>query len=118
MPPDQAIKLVTRISGSSIPTFPMLYVALLFTSISVLILLQIDAFLSDFPQAKSRADELDQQILSQAESISTNYTDLVSFSLRQTLASLEITLPVSTSANTSSVDVLMFMKDMGNSQFV
>ncbi len=47
---------------------------------------QIDFFLSDFSDAKQRAIDLDNKIMSDARQISDNYADLVTLAARQTLA--------------------------------
>ncbi|KAJ7924038.1 DUF1793-domain-containing protein [Mycena leptocephala] len=69
----------------------------------------IDAFMSDFPAARTRALALDQQILQDAAAVSQNYADLVSLGTRQAMAG-------GGSLNLS--DVKAFMKDVGNSKRV
>ncbi|KAJ7596532.1 hypothetical protein C8J56DRAFT_917682 [Mycena floridula] len=76
----------------------------------------INAFMADFPNAKTRAEALDQKILAAASAISTNYADLVSLSARQTFASLQTTVQKFSSGGFNTSDVLMFMKDVGNSR--
>ncbi|KAF7304072.1 hypothetical protein MIND_00638700 [Mycena indigotica] len=80
----------------------------------------INAFIIDFPSAKSRAIALDQKILSDAGAVSTEYGDIISLGLRQALAGIEITVSNNLNGmggfNTS--DVLAFMKDVGNTQRV
>ncbi|KAK7045340.1 hypothetical protein VNI00_007589 [Paramarasmius palmivorus] len=68
----------------------------------------IHAFLEDFPDAKSRAESLDDKILSEAKEVSLEYADLVSLSARQTFGGME-------TAVSSSGTALMFMKDVGTS---
>ncbi|KAK7045353.1 hypothetical protein VNI00_007602 [Paramarasmius palmivorus] len=71
----------------------------------------IQAFLIDFSNAKSRAEILDDKILSEARKVSPNYADLVSLSARQTFGGVE-------TAVSSSGSARMFMKDVGISQRV
>ncbi|KAF8869185.1 hypothetical protein BD779DRAFT_1458126, partial [Infundibulicybe gibba] len=73
----------------------------------------IGAFVKDFPNALQRAVELDQKITSDALSISQDYADLVSLSVRQTVGSIDITTSRGLSGqwNTSDHD---FMKSVGD----
>ncbi|KAK7045322.1 hypothetical protein VNI00_007571 [Paramarasmius palmivorus] len=68
----------------------------------------IQAFLEDFPDAKSRAESLDDKILSEAKQVSPNYANLVSLSARQTFGGVE-------TAVSDYGEALMFMKDVGTS---
>ncbi|KAJ7064034.1 DUF1793-domain-containing protein [Mycena amicta] len=77
----------------------------------------INAFITDFPAAKTRALALDQKILADANAISQEYADVVSLGLRQALAGVEITVSSDGSSFNTS-DVLAFMKDVGNTQRV
>ncbi|KAH6905885.1 glutaminase GtaA [Coprinopsis sp. MPI-PUGE-AT-0042] len=73
----------------------------------------VDAFIADFPSALSQADELDTKIMKDAQTSGTDgYADLVALSLRQTMASIEITVPV-TDGKLDASDVKSFMKDVG-----
>ncbi|KAF7329563.1 hypothetical protein MKEN_00219200 [Mycena kentingensis (nom. inval.)] len=78
----------------------------------------INAFITDFPAAKSRALALDDKILADANKISSDYADLVSLGLRQALAGVEITVPRQSDGTYNTSDVLAFLKDTGNSQRV
>ncbi|KAJ7142232.1 hypothetical protein C8R44DRAFT_974081 [Mycena epipterygia] len=78
----------------------------------------IEAFMDDFPAARSRALLLDQQILHDAGAVSQNYTDLVSLATRQAMAGVEITLSTTASGSWNMSDVLAFMKDVGSTQRV
>ncbi|KAK7685151.1 hypothetical protein QCA50_011514 [Cerrena zonata] len=75
----------------------------------------IDAFLSDFPDAKSRADDMDSLILNAAGNISEPYKDLVSLAARQTMGSTELTIANGTDGKWNMSDIKMFMKDVGDS---
>ncbi|KAF7378321.1 hypothetical protein MSAN_00258100 [Mycena sanguinolenta] len=78
----------------------------------------IDAFMIDFPEARTRALALDQKILQDARAISQNYADLVSLGARQAMAGIEITLSTFQNGSFDFSDVKAFMKDVGNSQRV
>lgn len=81
-------------------------------------LLQMDAFLLDFPGAKSRADDVDNLILNAAGNISEPYKDLVSIAARQVMAATELTIANGTDNKWNMSDVKMFMKDLGSSKYV
>ncbi|KAF5339378.1 hypothetical protein D9611_009811 [Ephemerocybe angulata] len=77
----------------------------------------IDAFLADFPDARARAQRLDEKLKQEGSVVSDEYADLVALSLRQTLGAIEITLPrfdAKSGWNTS--DVQAYMRDMGVSK--
>ncbi|KAJ7644936.1 hypothetical protein FB45DRAFT_825074 [Roridomyces roridus] len=79
----------------------------------------IDAFVQDFPNARTRALALEQQILTDAGAVSAAYTDLVSLATRQVMAGVEITLPPQGSDGSWNFsDVQAFMKDVGATQRV
>lgn len=72
---------------------------------------QIDDFTAGFSEAQTRAIALDNAILGNASSISTQYADLVSLAVRQTLGSLDFTVSTGTDGNPNASDVRIFMKD-------
>ncbi|KAJ2936581.1 hypothetical protein H1R20_g512, partial [Candolleomyces eurysporus] len=78
----------------------------------------IDAFLADFRDAKTRAEQLDEKLREEASAVSTEYADLVSLSLRQTMGSIEITLPQRSSTRNSwnMSDIQAFVRDNGVSK--
>ncbi|KAJ6467832.1 DUF1793-domain-containing protein [Mycena sanguinolenta] len=78
----------------------------------------IDAFMVDFPAARTRALALDEKILQDARAVSQDYADLVSLGARQAMAGVEITLSMSQNGDFNFSDVKAFMKDVGNSQRV
>ncbi|KAK7685160.1 hypothetical protein QCA50_011523 [Cerrena zonata] len=78
----------------------------------------MDTFLSDFPNAKSRADDTDSLILNAAGNISEPYKDIVSLAARQTMASTELTIANGTDGRWNMSDIKMFMKDVGDSSRV
>ncbi|KIY50056.1 hypothetical protein FISHEDRAFT_40022 [Fistulina hepatica ATCC 64428] len=75
----------------------------------------IDTFLDDYEDASSRADALDEALMSAANSISSEFADLVALSTRQVMAGMEITLP---SGATNASDVRIFMQNTGIDQRV
>ncbi|EIM89463.1 uncharacterized protein STEHIDRAFT_52330 [Stereum hirsutum FP-91666 SS1] len=70
-------------------------------------------FLGDFSGALFRADELDAKIISAANSVSSEYSDILSLGLRQCLGATELTLGQNSDGTLNSTDVMMFMEDMG-----
>lgn len=75
-------------------------------------------FMSDASNARQRSINLDNQIVSDANAISSQYADLVSLAARQAMAGLEITVGSDSNGKVNESDVLIFMKDTGNSQYV
>ncbi|SJL15644.1 uncharacterized protein ARMOST_19148 [Armillaria ostoyae] len=76
-----------------------------------------DFFLSDFSDAKQRAIDLDNKVMSDARQISDNYADLVTLAARQALA-VDITVSRDSKGQWNASDVMSFMKDVGNSRRV
>ncbi|KAK0239510.1 hypothetical protein EDD85DRAFT_452362 [Armillaria nabsnona] len=74
----------------------------------------IDFFLSDFSDAKQRAINLDNKIISEARQISDNYADLVALAARQALA-VDITVSKDSDGQWNTSDVMTFMKSIGDS---
>ncbi|KAK0481475.1 hypothetical protein IW261DRAFT_1334705 [Armillaria novae-zelandiae] len=77
----------------------------------------IDFFFSDFSDARQRAIDLDNKIMSDARQISNNYVDLVTLAARQALA-VDITVSRDSKGQWNTSDVMTFMKDVGNSRRV
>ncbi|KIK65886.1 hypothetical protein GYMLUDRAFT_1027569 [Collybiopsis luxurians FD-317 M1] len=73
-------------------------------------------FMSDAANALQRAINLDSQIVSDANKISSNYADLVSLASRQAMAGMEITAGSDSNGKVNKSDILIFTKDTGNSQ--
>ncbi|KIK65872.1 hypothetical protein GYMLUDRAFT_218622 [Collybiopsis luxurians FD-317 M1] len=73
-------------------------------------------FMSDASNALQRAIALDNQIISDAQGISSDYADLVSLASRQAMAGMEITVGSDSNGQVNKSDVLIFMKDTGDSQ--
>ncbi|KAK0199056.1 hypothetical protein F5146DRAFT_920298 [Armillaria mellea] len=76
----------------------------------------IDFFLSDFSNAKQRAIDLDNKIMTDARQVSNNYADLVTLAARQALA-VDITVSKDSEGQWNTSDIMTFMKDVGNSRF-
>ncbi|THH05059.1 hypothetical protein EW146_g10004 [Bondarzewia mesenterica] len=74
----------------------------------------INDFLNDFPNAKQRADQLDQRILSDARGISSEYADIVSLAARQVYAATELTIGRGSDGSYNQSDIMMFMKNIGD----
>ncbi|KAK0208960.1 hypothetical protein DFS33DRAFT_488996 [Desarmillaria ectypa] len=77
----------------------------------------IDFFLSDFSDAKQRAIDLDNKIMSDTRQISDNYADLVTIAARQALA-VDVTVSKDSKGQWNTSDIMTFMKDVGNSRRV
>ncbi|KAI0049509.1 hypothetical protein FA95DRAFT_1489040 [Auriscalpium vulgare] len=75
----------------------------------------VDDVLADYPNALTRATQLDQRILSAANSISSNYADLVSQATRQAFGATELTIAKGSDGSWNTSDVMMFMKGFGGS---
>ncbi|KAF7329559.1 hypothetical protein MKEN_00218800 [Mycena kentingensis (nom. inval.)] len=78
----------------------------------------IEAFVRDYPGARTRSLALDDKILADARKVSPEYAELVSLGLRQALAGIEITVPRKSDGTYDTSDVLSFLKDTGNSRRV
>lgn len=76
----------------------------------------MDAFISDYTNAKARADDLDQMIGTAVEKRSITYQNFVSLAARQTMATTEILVSQGSDGQWNLSDVKMFMKDIGDSQ--
>ncbi|KAF8874079.1 hypothetical protein BD779DRAFT_1630406 [Infundibulicybe gibba] len=74
----------------------------------------IGAFIKDFPNARQRAMDLDQRIASDASSISQDYSDLVSLSVRQTMGGIDITTSKGSDGQWNASDIMIFMKSVGD----
>ncbi|KAF8992673.1 hypothetical protein BDQ17DRAFT_1432228 [Cyathus striatus] len=75
-------------------------------------------FISDFPNAITRADALDNKIMSDGLMISSDYADLLALCLRQAMAGFEITISKDNNGNWNETDVKTFMKDSGTTSRV
>ncbi len=71
-------------------------------------------FLNDFNNALSASEQLDTQILADAQNVSSNYGDLLSLVARQAMSAIEITISKNTDGSLNSSDIMAFMKDMGS----
>ncbi|TFK38776.1 hypothetical protein BDQ12DRAFT_683316 [Crucibulum laeve] len=78
----------------------------------------LDDFLADFDNAKTRALTLDNKIMSDGAAVSTQYADLLAISLRQTMASMDITIGRDDNGKWNTSDVKIFMKDIGTGRRV
>ena len=74
---------------------------------------QIVDFLKDFNNASSRAQELDNKILQDANSVSNNLGGLVSVAIAQVYGSMQLTIGADVHGNLNNSDIMMFMKNIG-----
>ena len=75
--------------------------------------IQIVDFLNDFSNASSRARQLDNKILQDANSISNGLGDLVSLAIAQVYGSMQLTVGTDAHGNVNKSDVMIFMKNIG-----
>ncbi|KZT10664.1 uncharacterized protein LAESUDRAFT_643335, partial [Laetiporus sulphureus 93-53] len=73
----------------------------------------IEGFVSDFSDAQSRAESLDNELTQNASSISSQYSDLISLAARQAFGGIDITVSNETDGNWNTSDAMIFMKNMG-----
>ncbi|KAI1795669.1 hypothetical protein LXA43DRAFT_991614 [Ganoderma leucocontextum] len=78
----------------------------------------IDAFTGDYAGAHDRAVALDQKIMSAAAKVSSQYSDIVSLAMRQTMSALDITVGTDSSGNLVQSDIMIFMKNLGTDRRV
>jgi hypothetical protein len=74
---------------------------------------QIVDFLNDFSNASYRAQQLDNKILQDANSVSNGLGDLVSLAIAQVYGSMQLTIGSDTHANLNQSDKMVFMKNIG-----
>jgi hypothetical protein len=75
---------------------------------------QIVDFLNDFNNASYRAQQLDNKILHDANSISDDLGVLVSLAVAQVYGSMQLTIGTDTQGNLNNSDIMMFMKNIGS----
>ena len=78
----------------------------------------MDAFTGDYAGAHDRAVALDQNIMSSAAKISSQYSDIVSLATRQTMSTLDFTVGTDSNGNLVPGDIKIFMKNQGTDRFV
>jgi hypothetical protein len=74
---------------------------------------QIVDFLNNFSNASSRAQQLDNQMLQNAASVSDGLGDLISLAIAELYGSMQLTIGTDTQGNLNKSDVMMFMKNIG-----
>ena len=62
----------------------------------------------------SASQQLDSQILSDAGSISSDYSDLMSLVTRQAMSAIDITVSENSDGTFNSSDIMAFMSNMGS----
>ncbi|KAJ3559781.1 hypothetical protein NP233_g11179 [Leucocoprinus birnbaumii] len=76
----------------------------------------ISNFLENFPSALNRSLEFDSEIMTAANKISSNYTEILSLVTRQIFASMEITVARNNDNSLDTSKTRIFMKDMGSTK--
>ncbi|KAF5344089.1 hypothetical protein D9758_008834 [Tetrapyrgos nigripes] len=74
----------------------------------------ITSFLQDYNDALSRAQKLDSKVEADASAISSDYAGIVALSIRQALASVEITISKKSDGSFNASDILIFMKEISS----
>jgi hypothetical protein len=74
---------------------------------------QIVDFLNDYSNASSRAQQLDNEMLQNATSVSDGLGDLISLAIAELYGSMQLTIGTDTQGNLNKSDVMMFMKNIG-----
>ncbi|KAF8903983.1 hypothetical protein CPB85DRAFT_1226086, partial [Mucidula mucida] len=77
----------------------------------------INTFMSGFTNARKEATALDNMISSDAETVSDDYSELISLSARQAMA-LDYTVAKGSDGNWNKSDIMVFAKDVGTSRRV
>jgi hypothetical protein len=68
--------------------------------------------LNDYDNALTGAKAFDEKVDADARKISEDYAGIVALSLRQSLATIELTISKSADGSWNSTDILVFMKGM------
>ncbi len=71
--------------------------------------------MSGFTNARKEATALDNMISSDAETVSDDYSELISLSARQAMA-LDYTVAKGSDGNWNKSDIMVFAKDVGTSR--
>jgi len=74
---------------------------------------QIVDFLNDFSNASSRAQNLDNKILQDAESMTYLLDPLVILALHEVFGSMQLTIGTDAHGKLNQSDVMIFMKNIG-----
>ncbi|KAF7332012.1 MPN domain-containing protein [Mycena kentingensis (nom. inval.)] len=74
----------------------------------------ITSFLQDYSAALARATLLDTQVQKDAAAISNDYAGIVALSIRQAMATMEITASRSADGSFNTSDILIFMKEISS----
>jgi hypothetical protein len=74
---------------------------------------QIVDFLNDFSNATSRARQLDNKILQDANNVSNNLGEIIIASIAELYGSMQLTVGTDEGGNPDESDVMMFMKNIG-----
>ena len=74
---------------------------------------QIVDFLNDFSNASSRAQELDDKIFQDSESIALDLPRLTFIAIAELYGSMQLTVGADAQGNLDKSDVMMFMKNIG-----
>ncbi|TFK45401.1 DUF1793-domain-containing protein [Heliocybe sulcata] len=74
----------------------------------------ITDFMADYDNALSVAKAFDSQVQSDASKVSSSYADIVALSIRQALATVELTISKDGDGSWNTSDVMMFLKEISS----
>ena len=74
---------------------------------------QMVDFLNDFSNASSRAQQLEEKIFQDSESVAPYLSNLTSLALAEVYGSMQLTIWADGHGSINKSDVLMFMKNIG-----
>ena len=70
-------------------------------------------FLNDFSNASSRAQQLEENIFQDSDSVAQYLSSLTSLALAEVYGSMQLTIWTDGHGNLNKSDIMMFMKDIG-----
>jgi hypothetical protein len=74
---------------------------------------QMVDFLNDFSNASSRAQQLEENIFQDSDSVAQYLSSLTSLALAEVYGSMQLTIWTDGHGNLNKSDIMMFMKDIG-----
>ncbi|EPQ55454.1 hypothetical protein GLOTRDRAFT_129728 [Gloeophyllum trabeum ATCC 11539] len=75
----------------------------------------ISDFLTDHPNALTAAQKFDSRLQADATKVSSNYADMAALSVRQALATAELTISKGSDGAWNTSDTMMFLKEISSS---
>ncbi|EPQ55448.1 DUF1793-domain-containing protein [Gloeophyllum trabeum ATCC 11539] len=72
-------------------------------------------FIADYPNALTTAEAFDARLQADASKVSSNYADIVALSVRQAMATVELTISKGSDGSWNTSDSMMFLKEISSS---